>query len=105
MHPFRRIAADASWVRRLDKAYTASRRVARSGDRRRGELECANSSDALLMNIFCYPGVLHRPGVCSLLGVEPGLRPEFGFAAKVAFTGLAKTDRDRDRYAAWSLLV
>ena len=89
---FRRIMADATWARRLDKAYTANRRVARAQDRRRGELECANSSDALLMNIFCYPATLHRPGLCRLLGVEPGLRPEFGFPAKVPLAGTG-TDR------------
>ena len=80
---FRRIAADATWARRLEKSYTASRHAARSRDRWRGELDCANSSDALLMNLFCYPGLLRRPGVCRLLGVDAGLRPEFGFAARV----------------------
>jgi len=89
---FRRIAANPTWLRRLDKAYTASRRVARSPDRRRGELECANSSDALLMNIFCYPGLLHRPGVCRLLGIDRGLRPEFGYRAEVPFA-VKGTDR------------
>ncbi|MGA2371300.1 MAG: PGN_0703 family putative restriction endonuclease [Candidatus Korobacteraceae bacterium] len=75
---YRRICAAPDWRRRLKKCYTASRRVARSGDLIRRELDCANSSDALLMNVFCYPGVTSRPGVCSLLGTEPGLRPEFG---------------------------
>lgn len=93
---FRRIAADPLWSARLDKAYTASRRVARSTDRRRGELECANSSDALLMNIFCFPGILHRPGVCRLLGVRPGLRPEFGYRGQVPFArrGTDRTEID-----------
>ena len=93
---FRRIVADPLWSGRLDKTYTASRRVARSADRRRGELECANSSDALLMNIFCFPGVLHRPGVCRLLGVEPGLRPEFGYRAQVPLArgGMDRTEID-----------
>ena len=51
----------------------------RKTDRTRRELECANSSDALLMNIFCYPGVLRRSALCSLLGIEPGIHPAFGF--------------------------
>ena len=50
---------------------------------RRSELECANSSDALLMNLFCYPGLTRRPGVCRLLGVDAGLRPEFGVRVQV----------------------
>ncbi len=35
------------------------------------------------MNVFCYPGVLARREVCSLLGVELGLRPEFGVRAEL----------------------
>jgi hypothetical protein len=81
---YRRICADAEWSKRLGKSYTASARVPRAADRWRGELECASSSDALLMNLFCYPRVLCRPGVCSLLGVEAGLKPEFGARARIA---------------------
>lgn len=33
------------------------------------------------MNIFCYPRVLSRPGLCALLGVAGGERPEFGVRA------------------------
>jgi hypothetical protein len=33
------------------------------------------------MNVFCYPRALHRPQLCSLLGVEAGLRPNFGVRA------------------------
>jgi hypothetical protein len=75
---WRRIQADPGWARRLEKVYTAGGRVARRHDRWRGELECANSSDALLMNVFCYPGVTSSPALCGMLGLEPGLRPEFG---------------------------
>lgn len=81
---FRRIQADSRWNARLGKTYSASARVPRSNDRWRGELECANSSDALLMNIFCYPGALRRPRLCALLGVDPGLRPDFGVRANIA---------------------
>jgi hypothetical protein len=78
-----RIQANPAWRKRLAKSYTAGRYVPRAGDRRRFELDCATSSDALLMNIFCYPKVLHRPVLCALLGIEPGphsaLEPAFGF--------------------------
>jgi len=80
---YRRILADTDWSKRLGKSYTAGARVPRAGDRWRGELECASSSDALLMNLFCYPRMLCRPGVCSLLGVDAGLRPEFGARARI----------------------
>ena len=78
---YRAILAREEWCRRLQKSYTASARVPRSNDRRRFELDCANSSDALLMNIFCCPRVTARPQLASLLGVERNLMPEFGVRA------------------------
>src|SRR5207247_10479622 len=47
------------------------------------ELDSSLSSDALLMNIFCYPGVTRRTEVCGILGIEPGSLPEFGFMPRV----------------------
>lgn len=84
-HPssYRAICANPEWRRRLEKAYTGSQWIARAWERRRGELECSNSSDALLMNIFCYPKLLTRPGICNLLGIDFGLSPEFGFRPRV----------------------
>ena len=76
---YKRILQQAGWKARLAKVYTGSRFLPRKADRTRRELECANSSDALLMNIFCYPRMLCRAAVCSLLGIEPGLHPTFGF--------------------------
>jgi len=78
-----RTDSNPAWRKRLTKSYTASRFVPRAQDRRRLELDCATSSDALLMNIFCYPRVLTRPALCALLGIGPGLSPEFGFRPAV----------------------
>lgn len=80
---YRRILASPDWHRRLAKAYTASSRVPRPRDRDRRELDCANSSDALLMNVFCYPGVTCRQQICSMLGIARGSRPQFGVKARV----------------------
>jgi hypothetical protein len=80
---YQRILQQPGWKVRLAKVYTGSRFVPRKADRRRGELECANSSDALLMNIFCYPGILRRAALCSLLGIEPGIQPAFGFKPRI----------------------
>ncbi|NUQ29658.1 MAG: hypothetical protein HOQ35_14250 [Acidobacteriaceae bacterium] len=93
-HPssYRRILANPAWAARLTKAYTASSRVAYAAARRRKELDCANSSDALLMNIVCYPGLLARPQVCALLGIAPGLTPEFGVRMKAPQHG-TRSDR------------
>jgi hypothetical protein len=101
---FRRIQADPAWAARLEKAYTGAARLPRSGDRWRGELECAGSSDALLMNVFCYPGVLRRAGVCSRLGVNSGSRPEFGVRAGLAMRK-GETDRTELDMAVDGLLV
>lgn len=84
---YRRIVRDPQWAQRLEKAYTGGQWMPRAGDRRRGELECASSSDALLMNVFCYPGVLRRRALCACLGVEPGMRPCFGFRPALAMQG------------------
>lgn len=90
-----RIVANPAWKQRLEKAYTASRFVPRAGDRRRSELECANSSDALLMNIFCYPRVLRNRRMCALLGIEPGLVPDFGYRPGIPFhKGADRTEID-----------
>ncbi len=75
---YRRICARPAWARRLEKVYTASHRIARGYERTRSELDCANSSDALLMNVFCHPTVLRSVGLRGLLGVYAGLSPEFG---------------------------
>jgi hypothetical protein len=80
---YRRILRREGWRARLAKVYTGSRFLAHQEDRTRRELECANSSDALLMKILCYPGMLRRKAVCSLLGIELGVDPAFGFRPQI----------------------
>ncbi len=48
------------------------------------------------MNIFCYPKVLERPQMRTLLGIEPGLLPEFGFKPRIPFLsrGADRTEVD-----------
>ena len=93
---YSRICANERWRRRLEKTYTARRRVMRWNDRERGELECANSSDALLMNVFCYPGVLRRPGVRQLMGLDCTVQAEFGVRVGVPLVNgrLDRTETD-----------
>ena len=76
------ICANPNWQRRLSKVHTAHRRVRARADWHWMELDCANSSDALLMNIFCHPLVstgdaLALP-VANLLGVDATAQPKFG---------------------------
>lgn len=79
---YRRICANPAWAARLTKPHTAKRQARPTGPaeevREWCELDTATSSDALLMNIFCYPRVF-TPRLCTLLGVEAGTQPEFGF--------------------------
>ena len=71
-----------SWMRRLKKAHTGRRTLPRS-ERPWCELDSSTSSDALLMNVFCTPGVLESPLVRSVLGVEDGADAVFGWKARV----------------------
>jgi hypothetical protein len=101
---YSRILANPAWKQRLTKSYTASRYIPRAADRKRCELECASSSDALLMNVFCYPGVLRNARVCALLGIERGLRPEFGFLPQIPLKN-GKSDRTEMDMRLGKLLV
>jgi hypothetical protein len=83
-HPasYTAICANPAWSRRLTKTHTAHRRVRARADWQWMELDCANSSDALLMNIFCHPEVFSEgrlnPTVANLLGVHTNAQPNFG---------------------------
>jgi hypothetical protein len=83
---YRAILANPAWSVRLAKAHTARRRAWPRCDWRWCELDAANSSDALLMNIFCYPGVLRNPGLQALLGVSAEAQPEFGYHPRIPLT-------------------
>jgi hypothetical protein len=89
------IERNPAWRRRLQKVHTSGRTAlpAAEGGRWR-ELDSANSSDALLMNIFCSPGVLREGRVAQLLGVERGARPEFGVRARVPITKPNREDTE-----------
>jgi hypothetical protein len=77
------ILKNEAWRKRLDKVHTQARSSLPSRDRRWRELDSCNSSDALLMNIFCFPGTLREKKVFDLLGVESGAMPQFGVRARV----------------------
>ena len=99
-----RISSNPAWRKRLAKSYTASRFIPRAQDRKRFELDCATSSDALLMNIFCYPRLLSRSALCALLGIEASLTPEFGFRPAIPLLH-GRTDRTEIDMRLGSLLV
>ncbi len=80
------------WARRLEKIHTNSRRSLPRAERAWRELDSCMSSDALLMNIFCCPGVCNSPSVASMLGTEVTQVPEFGWRARVLLMS-GRTDR------------
>jgi restriction endonuclease-like protein len=80
---YRAIVGKPQWRRRLQKVHTQGRRSLPAKDGLWRELDSSLSSDALLMNVFCYPGVTRRTELCGILGIEPGSRPEFGFMPRV----------------------
>jgi hypothetical protein len=95
-HPasYENICANSAWSRRLTKVHTASRRSRARKDWQWMELDSCNSSDALLMNIFCHPGVFNGhtliPAVANLLDVDSTAQPCFGINPGVPLNLLRK---------------
>jgi hypothetical protein len=100
---YRAILKNENWRRRLAKAHSQAR-AALPRTRAWKELDSSNSSDALLMNVFCYPGVFRDGQLHGLLGVERGSLPEFGIKARVPLAG-GKFDRTEVDMRIGALLV
>jgi hypothetical protein len=118
------IVANPPWLKRLAKVHTSGRTSLPPNDRGfRAELDSCNSSDALLMNVFCHPGVFDDGRLLSMLGVQAdsetvvvappfrpllaeggGLSPEFGVKARVPLFE-EKFDRTEVDMRLGSLLV
>ena len=99
------IAARPEWMRRFDKIHAQGRALpkAESGRKWR-ELDSSMSSDALLMNVFCAPGVAAEPTVRQTLGVEGDGLPIFGWKARVPLAS-GRFDRTEVDMRWGSLLV
>ena len=87
-HPssFRRIRENPEYRHRLMKVHNLSRRMHVRADWRWMELDCAHSSDALLMNVFCYPRIFTEGAFAALLGVSRKDEPRFGVPMHVPLT-------------------
>jgi hypothetical protein len=88
-HPasYKRILNRAEWRRRLDKTHTTAHKILASHDRERRELDSCNSSDALLMNIFCHPRSFERDPLSSLLSFEANADLIFGYRPRISMIG------------------
>jgi len=83
---YRALTRRPEWGKRLAKVHSSADRALPKSDCVWKELDSSMSSDALLMNIFCYPGVTKRKEVSSILGTEIGDLPEFGFKPRIPTT-------------------
>jgi len=82
------IAARPEWMRRFDKIHAQGRALPKpESGRKWRELDSSMSSDALLMNVFCTPGVAESPAVRRILGVDGDDPPVFGWRARVPLEG------------------
>lgn len=102
------ITTRPEWMRRFDKVHAHAARSLPRPDlepaRRWRELDSSMSSDALLMNVFCTPGVAESAAVRNALGVEGDEAPVFGWKARVPLTG-GRFDRTEVDMRLGSLLV
>lgn len=64
------ISKNTDWIERTKKKHSQVENTF--------EMQSSNSSDALLMNIFCFPKILKWKGVIDLLGIDIENGIEFG---------------------------
>ncbi len=77
---YSRIKSTPAWKRRMRKVHTTAPKVLLSHDTGRCELDSCNSSDALLMSIFCHPQSLQPASrLRALLNLESDAEPAFGY--------------------------
>ena len=83
---YRALQRRPQWKRRFEKVHSQAGRAFPKSDGVSKELDSSMSSDALLMNIFCYPGVTKRRELSLMLGTEVGDLPQFGFKPRIPLT-------------------
>jgi hypothetical protein len=102
------ILARPDWMRRFDKIHAQAARSLPKPQfdiaRRWRELDSSMSSDALLMNVFCTPGIAGSPAVRAMLGVDEVAEPVFGWKARVPLSN-GRFDRTEVDLRFGSLLV
>src|SRR5512143_1183143 len=101
---YRNICSSPEWARRRAKLHNGHKKAWPRSDWRWRELDCANSSDALLMNVFCYRRKVTNRALCALLGIEPDMKPEFGFRPGIPLRN-GRVDRTEIDMQVGSLLV
>jgi hypothetical protein len=84
-HPdaWRAILAEPTWITRLDKPHSQVRALPPEKAVSARELDSSNSSDALLMNCFCFPGAADRIFAALRIATGTDRHPQFGFKARL----------------------
>lgn len=98
------ITGRPDWMRRFNKVHAQAARSLPKAERRWRELDSSTSSDALLMNVFCAPGVLTSAALQSALGLDNDGDPIFGWKARVPLKN-GKFDRTEVDLRLGSLLI
>ena len=102
---YKAMLKNPNWRRRLQKVHSLGRKaLPRYEHGIRRELDASTSSDALLMNVFCYPGVFRDGRICATLDVKPKTFPDFGFRARVPMAD-GKFDRTEVDMRLGNLLI
>jgi hypothetical protein len=82
------------WLQRTKKAHAQRAALPQAKQELACEMDSCNSSDALLMNIFCYPGAAETI-VTRLFPGTPPKSPEFGVSGNVSLVdGVDATEID-----------
>lgn len=105
---YQAILARQDWLRRFDKIHAQAARALPKPQldptRRWRELDSSMSSDALLMNVFCTPGIAESASLRSALGIDSSADPIFGWKARVPLIS-GRFDRTEVDMRISSLLV
>lgn len=101
---YQAILKNPGWRLRLGKQHSHRRNLPSRSSGAWKELDSCMSSDALLMNVFCYPRTLSNERVSQRLGVEVGAHPQFGLKARVPLGG-GRFDRTEVDMRVGDLLV
>jgi Restriction Endonuclease associating with ARP len=90
---YKAILRNPGWYRRLQKVHSQGRNsLPRPEVGIRRELDSCTSSDVLLMNVFCYPGLFRDGRLRSMLIQGARMTSTFGFRARVPLAN-GKFDR------------
>ena len=76
------IRGNPEWARRLRKSHSRRRDLPPKHCEQAMELDSCTSSDALLMNVFCYPGLFRHHPFVRLMGLPATAKPDLVFGFK-----------------------